>query len=187
MKKFQLLFIWLICSTVLTGIGRFIQMNRPMAKSPATVNFSGTESESTARQITDPEVVTAQYLAIEATATIKGETFQLEVARTPKQQATGLMYRKQLEDDRGMLFPVDPPEAVELWMKQTRVPLDMIFLKDGKVVGLRENITPCQINPCETYGSGDVVDSVLELRGGTIARLGLKVRDRVSIVEAKNS
>jgi uncharacterized protein len=180
MRQFQLFVEWIILPIVLISICWFTQANKPVAKS-SNVGNPQQAVVTPAKQLTDPEVATAQYLTIEATATIKGERFQLEVARTPKQQATGLMYRKRLEADRGMLFPVNPPEAVELWMKQTRVPIDMIFLKNGKVLSLRENITPCQVNPCETYSSGGVVDAVLEVRGGTVGRLGLKVGDAVAI------
>jgi uncharacterized protein len=127
------------------------------------------------------DIGTAQFLAIEGSAEINGKTFSLEIARTTEQQATGLMYRKSLPTDRGMWFPVATPRSVELWMKQTKIPLDMIFVQDGKVVKLIEKIEPCQINPCETYPSGEAVDGVLEVVGGTVAQLKIKVGDRVMI------
>jgi uncharacterized protein len=127
------------------------------------------------------DIGTAQFLAIEGSAEIKGKTFSLEIARTPEQQATGLMYRKSLSRDQGMWFPVTPPRSVALWMKQTRIPLDMIFVRDGRVLKLIEKVEPCQINPCQTYPSGDPVDGVLEVVGGTVAQLKIKVGDRVII------
>jgi uncharacterized protein len=125
------------------------------------------------------DIGTAQFLAIEGSAEIKGKIFSLEIARTPEQQATGLMYRKSLPEDRGMWFPVATPRSVELWMKQTKIPLDMIFVREGRVVKVIEQVEPCQINPCETYPSGEAVDGVLEVVGGTIATLNIKAGDRV--------
>jgi hypothetical protein len=93
----------------------------------------------------------------------------------------GLMYRTTLADDRGMLFPFEPPQPVSFWMKNVRIPLDMIFLRDGEVKAIAASVPPCTAEPCPTYGPPTAVNQVIELRGGRAAELGLKVGDRVKI------
>jgi uncharacterized membrane protein (UPF0127 family) len=86
----------------------------------------------------------AQMLPIEAQTTLKGKTIQLEVARTVEQQATGLMFRTELAEDRGMIFLFNPPTPINFWMKNTLIPLDMVFTHSGKVVYLQRNAPPCK-------------------------------------------
>jgi hypothetical protein len=124
---------------------------------------------------------TGQMLPISAQAEIGGQWISLEVARTPQQQAMGLMYRTSLEPDRGMLFPFDPPQPVNFWMKNTKIPLDMVFLRDGEVKAIVADVPPCTTNPCPGYGPEIPIDQVIELQGGRAAQLGLKVGDQVSI------
>jgi uncharacterized membrane protein (UPF0127 family) len=124
---------------------------------------------------------TGQMLPISAQAEMAGQQIMLEVARTPQQQAMGLMYRTSLAPDRGMLFAFVPPQPVNFWMKNTLIPLDMVFLRDGQVKAIAENVPPCTTEPCPTYGSKVAIDQVIELRGGRAAELGLKVGDRVNV------
>lgn len=120
-------------------------------------------------------------LPISAEATIAGEIFELEVARTPRQQALGLMFRPALPDNRGMLFPFAPPQQVGFWMKNVPVSLDMVFLLSGEVKAIAAEVPPCTSNRCPTYGPATPIDKVLELRAGRAAQLGLKVGDRIAI------
>jgi uncharacterized membrane protein (UPF0127 family) len=124
-----------------------------------------------------------QKLPISASAKIANQRINLEVARTPHQIEKGLMYRTSLAADRGMLFVYEPPQPVSFWMRNTKIPLDMVFLRDGQVKALKTNVPPCTTNPCPTYGPGSkvVIDQVIELRGRRSAELGLKVGDRVNI------
>lgn len=122
-----------------------------------------------------------QMLPISAQATIAGNIIDLEVTRTPEQQALGLMYRTSLPDNRGMLFEFSPPQPVSFWMKNVNIPLDMIFLRQGIVKAIAAKVPPCNANPCPTYGPGKPIDQVIELRGGRAAELGLKVGDRITI------
>ena len=122
-----------------------------------------------------------QVLPITAEVEIAGQRIQLEVAQTPEQQAMGLMYRPPLPDDRGMLFPFNPPRQVRFWMENTPSPLDMVFLYQGVVKGIAANAPPCTTHPCPTYGPWTEVDQVIELRSGRAAELGLKVGDRVTV------
>lgn len=124
----------------------------------------------------------AQSLPVTAEVELGGRTIELEVARTPQEQATGLMFRNYLDDDRGMLFPVDPPQPVSLWMKNVVIPLDMLFLADGKIVGIEANVPPCPEDPCPTYGpEGIPIDAVIEVRGGLANEIGASVGDAANI------
>jgi uncharacterized protein len=128
-----------------------------------------------------PEANGGQVLPITAVAEAAGQIIQLEVARTPEQQAMGLMFRSPLPADRGMLFLFNPPRQVHFWMKNTPSPLDMIFLRNGEVKAISLNVPPCTTTPCPTYGPWTEIDQVIELRSGRATELGLKVGDRVSI------
>jgi uncharacterized protein len=131
--------------------------------------------------MTEPKITTAQILPVEAKATIGAHVFDLEVARTPRQQEIGLMFRQHLPENRGMLFPVDPPKAIALWMKQTRIPLDVIYIRNGKIVKIDQNLPPCQTERCEIYASGGTIDAVIEVVGGTAAKLPIKIGDTVEV------
>ena len=102
--------------------------------------------------------------------------FTVEVARTPEEQAQGLMFRKSVPPDRGMIFPYDPPVQVSFWMKNTLVPLDMVFIgPDGKIGRIAANTTPMSLDP---VASIDPVSAVLESAGGRAAELGIREGDK---------
>lgn len=126
-------------------------------------------------------VNSGQKLPISAQAVIAGHTIELEVARTRQQQATGLMYRTSLADNRGMLFTFEPAQTVNFWMKNVRIPLDMLFIRDGQVKAIKAAAPPCEQEPCPTYGPETAVNQVIELRGGRAKELGLKAGDRVEL------
>jgi len=97
--------------------------------------------------------------------------FQVEVARSDAEQQQGLMYRTKVASDRGMLFPFARPKIASFWMKNTVVPLDIIFVRaDGMIDRIAENTVPYSLEP---VASGGEVSAVLELAGGTAARLGI--------------
>ena len=103
--------------------------------------------------------------------------FTVQLARTAQEQATGLMYRKSLGPSDGMIFPYDPPAEVGFWMKNTLIPLDMIFIRaDGRVARIARETTPLSL---QSVGSGEPVAAVLEIRGGRSAELGIMPGDRV--------
>lgn len=122
-----------------------------------------------------------QTLPISAQAVIGDRAIDLEVARTAQQQAIGLMYRTSLADNRGMLFAFESPQPMRFWMKNTLIPLDMIFLRDGKVVAIAQAVPSCKTKTCPTYGTDLPVNQVIELRGGRAKEIGLKVGDQVKI------
>lgn len=103
--------------------------------------------------------------------------FTVEVARSEDEQATGLMNRSSLAANAGMIFPFDQPKYAAFWMKNTLIPLDMLFVRrDGSIDRIAENTVPLSLEP---VASGGEVASVLELPGGTAARLGI---DETAIV-----
>ncbi|WP_322743797.1 DUF192 domain-containing protein [Vasconcelosia minhoensis] len=123
-----------------------------------------------------------QLLPVTAEAEMAGQTFQLEVAETPQQQAMGLMYRTPLPDNRGMLFSFASPRRTAFWMKDVPVPLDMVFLRQGQVAAISPSVPPCETDPCPTYGPGSqLIDQVIELRAGRAAEIGLQPGDPVTI------
>jgi uncharacterized membrane protein (UPF0127 family) len=104
--------------------------------------------------------------------------FTVEVARTPEQQAQGLMHRQSLAPDRGMLFPYDPPQPASFWMKNTLIPLDIIFIReDGTVARVAENTVPLSLDPIPSL---EPVAAVLEIAGGRAAELGIQAGDKVN-------
>jgi len=104
--------------------------------------------------------------------------FTVEVARSPEEQSRGLMHRQSLAPDRGMIFPYDPPQPVGFWMKNTLIPLDMIFIRqDGTIATIAENTVPMSL---ELVPSVEPVVAVLEIAGGRSAELGIKAGDKVN-------
>ena len=102
--------------------------------------------------------------------------FTVEVAATPEQQERGLMFVKSLAANRGMVFPYDPPEDVSFWMKNTLIPLDMLFIRaDGTIA----RIVTAKALDLTAIPAGEPVAAVLEIRGGRAAELGIKTGDRV--------
>jgi uncharacterized protein len=103
--------------------------------------------------------------------------FHVEIAATPEQMAQGLMYRKSLAPDAGMLFDYGSPQPASFWMKNTLIPLDMIFIApDGRILNIHERAVPGSLDPIPSAGP---VRGVLEVNGGTASRLGIKPGDRV--------
>jgi uncharacterized membrane protein (UPF0127 family) len=109
---------------------------------------------------------------------LKGERFTVEIADTGQKQALGLMFRDSLPDDHGMIF-VFPREAMRaFWMKNCRIPLDILYFdKDLKLVSMSENTPPCTTPRCPSYPSAGPAKYVLELNAGKAAELGVQTGD----------
>jgi uncharacterized protein len=104
-----------------------------------------------------------------------GATYQVELARTPEDQAQGLMFRESLRDNTGMLFLFPQKGVHKFWMKNTMIPLDMIWMdSDGKVLFVSANTPPCKADPCADYGPESPASSVLEIAGGMAAKEAVK-------------
>ena len=105
------------------------------------------------------------------------QRFEVEVARNDADRSQGLMYRRSLAADRGMLFDFAHLDTVTMWMKNTYVSLDMVFIRpDGTIARIAENTEPLSTR---TISSGEPVLGVLEVAAGTARRLGIKPGDRV--------
>ena len=116
-----------------------------------------------------------------ATAAGKSLTFQTEIARSRDQQEYGLMFRKHLADDHGMLFVEQPPTVIHMWMKNTLIPLDMVFVAPGgKIAQVAENAVPESL---DIIGADQPVEGVIELAGGAAKRLGIAAGDHVTAPE----
>ena len=103
--------------------------------------------------------------------------FTVEVMRTRDQLERGLMFRRQMAPDTGMLFDFGSPQPVSMWMKNTYLPLDMVFVAaDGRVVSVKRNAEPMSE---AVIASGGDVTGVIEVNAGTAAKIGLKPGDRV--------
>ena len=104
--------------------------------------------------------------------------FTVEIADTEAAREKGLMYRKSLPPGQGMLFDFHSDQPVRFWMKNTYIPLDMIFIRsDGRILNIAENTTPMSENEVPSAGP---VQAVLEVRGGTARKLGIAPGDRVA-------
>ncbi len=105
------------------------------------------------------------------------QVFAVEVMRTDEERAKGLMFRKELPEGRGMLFDFTPEQNVSMWMKNTLIPLDMIFIQaDGQILRIAENT---QVESEKIISSGGPVRGVLEVIAGTSRKFGIKAGDRV--------
>jgi uncharacterized membrane protein (UPF0127 family) len=103
--------------------------------------------------------------------------FTVEMAVSDRQQAQGLMFRRSMAPDAGMLFDYKRPTRITMWMKNTYIPLDMIFIgADGRIINIAQRTVPQSET---TIPSRGLALAVLEVNGGTAARLGIKPGDRV--------
>ena len=105
-------------------------------------------------------------------------SFEVWIADTPERSQQGLMFVSDLPANLGMIFPLDPPKVETMWMKNTYIELDMLFIEQGgRVSKIIERAEPMSLRP---LSSDRKVAAVLELRGGLVAKLGLRVGDTVS-------
>ena len=105
-------------------------------------------------------------------------TFRAEVARTAEEQARGLMFRESLAPDAAMIFPFPQPRLASFWMRNTMIPLDMIFIRaDGTIANIERETEPYSLDSRPSEGP---VAAVLEIAGGRAAELGIEPGDTVS-------
>ncbi|MFA5362719.1 MAG: DUF192 domain-containing protein [Candidatus Omnitrophota bacterium] len=104
----------------------------------------------------------------------------VELADTDALRAQGLMFRESLPGDRGMLFVFEKENLHSFWMKNTRIPLDMIWIgADKRVVSIRERVQPCVTPVCRTYSPGVKALYVLEVNAGFVDTYGIQIGDQV--------
>ena len=106
------------------------------------------------------------------------QVFSVEMATTEEEKTTGLMYRKELADGKGMLFDFSPEQQISMWMKNTFISLDMIFIRaDGRILRIAENTEP---QSTAIISSGGLAKGVLEVIAGTARKYGIQPGDRVA-------
>ncbi len=113
-----------------------------------------------------------------ATAELRGHRFSIEVAADDASREHGLMDRTSMPADHGMLFVFPDSEIRTFWMKNTLIPLDMLFFDSNRrLVTLLHDVPPCKADPCPIYPSTAPARYVLELNAGTAAKLGVRIGD----------
>lgn len=106
-----------------------------------------------------------------------------ELAITEEQRQQGLMFRKGMKEDQGMLFVFEEEDYYSFWMKNTYFPLDMLWLDSNRfIVHIEENVPPCPAEPCPSYEPARPARYVLELVSGSVKKHGLKIGDRLDFI-----
>jgi uncharacterized membrane protein (UPF0127 family) len=119
----------------------------------------------------------AELQTLEIASKTGVHAFQVEMAITPEEKEHGLMFRRELPEGQGMLFDFQFDQNVAFWMKNTYIPLDMLFIRaDGRILRIAENTEPLSER---NIPSGGPVRAVLEVIGGTAKKLGIAAGDRV--------
>ena len=119
----------------------------------------------------------AELQTLEIASKTGVHAFQVEMAITPEEKEHGLMFRRELPEGQGMLFDFQFDQNVAFWMKNTYIPLDMLFIRaDGRILRIAENTEPLSER---NIPSGGPVRAVLEVIGGTAKKLGIAPGDRV--------
>jgi hypothetical protein len=120
----------------------------------------------------------AELQTVEIASKSGVHAFQVEMAITPEEKERGLMFRRELPEGHGMLFDFFVDQDVAFWMKNTYIPLDMIFIRaDGRILRIAENAQPLSER---NIPSGGAVRAVLEVIGGTARKMGIAPGDHVS-------
>lgn len=142
--------------------------------SAAAAPAAASQSASTGGAVGQPP---AGFEVLEAVTPSGRTRFFVEIADTDAEREKGLMFRKEVPADRGMLFDFKTPREVAFWMKNTLIPLDIIYIRtDGTVLSIARNTTPLSEAPIP---SGGPVVGVLELAGGRAGEIGLMPGDRI--------
>ncbi len=120
----------------------------------------------------------AEFKPLEIVTKSGVQVFSVELATTEQEKETGLMYRKELADGKGMLFDFSPEQEVSMWMKNTYISLDMIFIRaDGRILRIAENTEPFSTRIIPSNG---LARAVLEVPAGTAEKYGIRPGDRVA-------
>jgi uncharacterized membrane protein (UPF0127 family) len=128
--------------------------------------------------VAGPAALAASIQPLEIVTKSGVQVFSVEMAATEEEKTTGLMYRKELPDGKGMLFDFTPAQEVSMWMKNTFISLDMIFIRaDGRILRIAESTEP---QSTRIISSGGLAKGVLEVIAGTAKKYGIEPGDRVA-------
>jgi uncharacterized membrane protein (UPF0127 family) len=126
----------------------------------------------------NPAARAASFQPLEIATKSGVHVFSVEMATTEDEKTKGLMYRKELPDGKGMLFDFSPEQQISMWMKNTYISLDMIFIRaDGRILRIAENTEPLSTR---IISSGGLAKGVLEVIAGTAQKYGIQPGDRVA-------
>jgi uncharacterized protein len=126
----------------------------------------------------NPAARAASFQPLEIATKSGVQVFSVEMATTEEEKQTGLMHRKELPDGKGMLFDFSPEQQISMWMKNTYISLDMIFIRaDGRILRIAENTEPLST---KIISSGGLAKGVLEVIAGTAQKYGIQPGDRVA-------
>ncbi len=115
-------------------------------------------------------------------ACIKEKCFTLEIAQTQEERQKGLMFRTSLDQDAGMLFILQEEGIYSFWMKNTLIPLDIIWInKDKKIIYIKKDVPPCKEDPCSSYSPEETALYVLEINAGLSKKYEFKEGDEVDL------
>ena len=126
-------------------------------------------------------VMTAAAASLQRITIADKVSFRVEVVSTPEERARGLGYRDSLPLDQGMLFLFEEPDYHTFWMRGMRFPLDILWIREGVIVHIEENLPPPSplYVRLPTYRPAEKADSVLEINAGLVQKYGLQVGDTV--------
>lgn len=149
--------------------------------SPVTSTVKSSEKSSEQSKNPAPKTASANPIKVlpKVDMLLNGERFRLEVANGLEDQLRGLMFRDYVAPKTGMLFTFSPPRAVNFWMKNCKIALDMVFIRNGRVVHVVEGAPPCVSDPCAVYPSLLSVDTVVELPAGSAHQFVIQPGDRM--------
>jgi uncharacterized membrane protein (UPF0127 family) len=143
-----------------------------------STNAQGTATTAATAQSAVHPISGLMVIPLTVTTASGPHVFKVELAASPAEQERGLMFRTGMGADEGMIFPIDPPRPAAFWMKNTVIPLDIIFVgADHKVLNIAANTVPYDLSPLPSFGNAA---GVLELAGGRAAQIGLKPGDTVT-------
>lgn len=146
---------------------RMVGRLRPWLVASLVMMFGALAPAAQAASVQPLEIVTKSGVHV----------FSVEMATTEQEKETGLMYRKELADGKGMLFDFTPEQEVSMWMKNTYISLDMIFIRaDGRILRIAENTEPMSTKIISSQG---LAKGVLEVPAGTAQKYGIRPGDRV--------
>ncbi|MGB8216532.1 MAG: DUF192 domain-containing protein [Candidatus Methanoperedens sp.] len=126
--------------------------------------------------------ITSSQKKSDSTVCFEGSCIDAELATTPKEMKTGLMNRASLPENRGMLFIFDKEGIYKFWMKNTLIPLDIIWLdENGKIIYIEKSALPCPVSTCPLFGPESSSKYTLEVNGGYTERHKINVGDKARI------
>ena len=123
-----------------------------------------------------------RYLPVNSAFRSYSQVVKLEVAQQPQDYYHGLKFRRSLPKNTGMLFVLKGKEMIKLWMKDTYIPLDVVFLSDGVIKNIIEAVPPCKTKSCPKYDSIYPVDRIIELPAGSSKSLNLHLNQKIDFI-----